>query len=171
MWQDFSTFAELFDEQTRDAASLQQLDNSVFDLMSQGYARSSKEVNDLLIYNRSLKNTDKGYRILANDTDCLEMLCKYKPSELLHKLIVNNKNIKKICLYTDGFSRAWDSFNIPEFDTLEKIVDYVEESGSQKYCDTFRNIEKTVQPIHPLFKMHDDLTFVILDFEKEDNEE
>lgn len=106
----------------------------------------------LIIENRLKKNSEQGYWILEFNKDAVE--------KSIHGYI-SIENEVKIMMSSDGFSCAWDKYNIFEIDKIIEIGQY---RGINYIRDTIRKLEKEDNKgiIFPRFKESDDSSCVYL---------
>lgn len=139
-------------------------DNMIFEKMKKlnnnNKSLSVKDKKDILlpyiIENRLKKNSEEGYWILEFDELAVE--------KSMHDYISINDELKLI-ISSDGFSCAYDRYNIF---SVENIIQIVEENGIEYVNDKVRKLEHEDKNglIFPRFKESDDSSCVYLHITK-----
>lgn len=138
-------------------------DNMIFEKMkklNKNKSLSVKDKKDILlpyiIENRLKKNSEEGYWILEFDELAVE--------KSMHDYISINDELKLI-ISSDGFSCAYDRYNIF---SVENIIQIVEENGIEYVNDKVRKLEHEDKNglIFPRFKESDDSSCVYLHITK-----
>ncbi|MCI7207369.1 MAG: hypothetical protein PUC84_04950 [Clostridiales bacterium] len=138
-------------------------DNMIFEKMkklNKNKSLSVKDKKDILlpyiIENRLKKNSEEGYWILEFDELAVE--------KSMHDYISINDELKLI-ISSDGFSCAYDRYNIF---SVENIIQIVEENGIEYVNDKVRKLEHEDKNglIFPRFKESDDSSCAYLHITK-----
>lgn len=138
-------------------------DNMIFEKMkklNKNKNLSVKDKKDILlpyiIENRLKKNSEEGYWILEFDKVAVE--------KSMHDYISINNELKLI-ISSDGFSCAYDRYNIF---SVENIIQIVEENGIEYVNDKVRKLEHEDKNglIFPRFKESDDSSCAYLHITK-----
>lgn len=138
-------------------------DNMIFEKMKKlnnNESLSVKDKKDILlpyiIENRLKKNSEEGYWILEFDELAVE--------KSMHDYISINDELKLI-ISSDGFSCAYDRYNIF---SVENIIQIVEENGIEYVNDKVRKLEHEDKNglIFPRFKESDDSSCAYLHITK-----
>lgn len=138
-------------------------DNMIFEKMKKlnnNKSLSVKDKKDILlpyiIENRLKKNSEEGYWILEFDELAVE--------KSMHDYISINDELKLI-ISSDGFSCAYDRYNIF---SVENIIQIVEENGIEYVNDKVRKLEHEDKNglIFPRFKESDDSSCAYLHITK-----
>ena len=139
-------------------------DNMIFEKMKKlnnnNKSLSVKDKKDILlpyiIENRLKKNSEEGYWILEFDELAVE--------KSMHDYISINDELKLI-ISSDGFSCAYDRYNIF---SVENIIQIVEENGIEYVNDKVRKLEHEDKNglIFPRFKESDDSSCAYLQITK-----
>ena len=138
-------------------------DNMIFEKMkklNKNKSLSVKDKKDILlpyiIENRQKKNREEGYWILEFDELAVE--------KSMHDYISINDELKLI-ISSDGFSCAYDRYNIF---SVENIIQIVEENGIEYVNDKVRKLEHEDKNglIFPRFKESDDSSCAYLHITK-----
>ena len=140
-------------------------DNMIFEKMKKlnnnNKSLSVKDKKDILlpyiIENRLKKNSEEGYWILEFDELAVE--------KSMHDYISINDELKLI-ISSDGFSCAYDRYNIF---SVENIIQIVEENGIEYVNDKVRKLEHEDKNglIFPRFKESDDSSCAYLHITKQ----
>jgi serine/threonine protein phosphatase PrpC len=140
--------------------SVTKLDNKVFEAMDnimkkedKTFLEARKEVNDLIIENRLLKNTNEGYWILGFDTEAAD--------RALYGKIRLNKDMK-VLIASDGFSAITDRYNYID---IENLIYETQNKGLDSICKKLREIEEedSSGDKYPRFKKNDDASAIYVE--------
>ncbi|CAH2215381.1 hypothetical protein [Tepidibacter aestuarii] len=140
--------------------SVTKLDNKVFEAMDEIMKKegktlneAKKEVNNLIVSNRLLKNTDQGYWILGFDTEAVDRA-------LYGKIRLDSD--AKLLIASDGFSAITDRYN---YINMENLIYETQNKGLDSLCKKLREIEEEDSSgyKYPRFKKNDDASAVYVE--------
>ncbi len=116
--------------------------------------RYHKDINDLLIKNRSLKNKDNGYYTLDTVGNGI--------NKAYSKRIKLN-SIKSILICSDGFSQSYDTLNI--YDDYKSIINRIRTNSIENIQREILNIQNDDYLLnkYPRFYKTDDITAIYLE--------
>ncbi len=140
--------------------SVTRLDNKVFQAMDEIMKKegktlleAKKEVNNLIVSNRLLKNTNEGYWILGFDTEAVDRA-------LYGKIRLDNDT--KLLIASDGFSAITDRYN---YINMDNLIYETQNKGLDNLCKKLREIEEddSSGDKYPRFKKNDDASAVYIE--------
>ena len=140
--------------------SVTKLDNKVFQAMDEIMKKegktlpeAKKEVNNLIVRNRLLKNTNEGYWILGFDAEAVDR-------GLYGKIPFNSDT--KLLMASDGFSAITDRYNYID---MENLIHEAQNKGLDNLCRKLREIEEedSSGDKYPRFKKNDDASAIYIE--------
>ncbi|WFD10246.1 hypothetical protein [Tepidibacter hydrothermalis] len=140
--------------------SVTRLDNKVFQAMDEimrkegkTLSEAKKEVNNLIVRNRLLKNTNEGYWILGFDTEAVDR-------GLYGKIPFSSDT--KLLMASDGFSAITDRYNYID---MENLIHEAQNKGLDNLCRKLRQIEEedSSGDKYPRFKKNDDASAIYIE--------
>lgn len=140
--------------------SVTKLDNKVFQAMDEIMKKegktlpeAKKEVNNLIVRNRLLKNTNEGYWILGFDAEAVDR-------GLYGKIPFNSDT--KLLMASDGFSAITDRYNYID---MENLIHEAQNKGLDNLCRKLREIEEEDSSgnKYPRFKKNDDASAIYIE--------
>ena len=140
--------------------SVTRLDNKVFEAMDEimrkegkTLSEAKKEVNNLIVRNRLLKNTNEGYWILGFDAEAVD--------RGLYGKIQCDKDAK-LLMASDGFSAITDRYNYID---MENLIHEAQNKGLDNLCRKLRQIEEddSSGDKYPRFKKNDDASAIYIE--------
>lgn len=140
--------------------SVTRLDNKVFRAMDEimkkegkTLSEAKKEVNNLIVSNRLLKNTNEGYWILGFDTEAVDR-------GLYGKIPFSSDT--KLLMASDGFSAITDRYNYID---MENLIHEAQNKGLDNLCRKLRQIEEedSSGDKYPRFKKNDDASAIYIE--------
>ena len=111
-------------------------------------------IQEILLKNRRLKNTDKGYWTLEFDSSALDY-CIYDKLPL--------ESISKVLFMTDGFFAIHSSYN---YFSIKDLISFVDEKGLEEVYRILRDIEEEDKECYryPRFKKSDDASAIYIKY-------
>lgn len=140
--------------------SVTRLDNKVFEAMDEimrkegkTLSEAKKEVNNLIVRNRLLKNTNEGYWILGFDAEAVDR-------GLYGKIPFSSDT--KLLMASDGFSAITDRYNYID---MENLIHEAQNKGLDNLCRKLREIEEddSSGDKYPRFKKNDDASAIYIE--------
>lgn len=118
------------------------------------FNEARQDIQDLLIKNRLLKNTDKGYWTLEFESSAVDYcICDKLPLQ----------SISKALFMTDGFLAIHSNYN---YLSIKDLVSFVDKEGLEKLYRILRDIEDEDKECHkyPRFKKSDDASAIYIKY-------
>ncbi|MEJ8552765.1 hypothetical protein [Tepidibacter sp. Z1-5] len=140
--------------------SVTRLDNKVFEAMDEimrkegkTLSEAKKEVSNLIVRNRLLKNTNDGYWILGFDAEAVDR-------GLYGKIPFSSDT--KLLMASDGFSAITDRYNYID---MKNLIHEAQNKGLDNLCRKLRQIEEedSSGDKYPRFKKNDDASAIYIE--------